>query len=346
MGSTISQLPYWTIQEGNAKNSSSVGGTGQLSYNTFIIISFLGGFIGLDHLYLRSPSTALAKMIINSMFFGVWWIYDISQAFFNKDIIKIFGLTIPGLGPAGIGAGCLGNDVPHNTHMNFFVYGLSVIFGGLFGLDSFILGENQMGIMRIICLVSFIGIPVAMAIWFYNMGMFVFKTKDITDKYHAFFGAPFKTFAERVEGHGLFQLFKTTFMMIVRPVELAIVGFTTVFGKFADAATSVSEALSLLTGVPGQVGEVSRTYTKQAADEVLKKRSGSKAGQDGGMMQTIQTGGMIESSILPCVLIGTLLFIAVSGIVLTYRRSKKNEPNDSPPEPGVPGEPDKKECAA
>lgn len=343
MGSTISQLPYWTIQEGNAKNSSSAGATGQLSYNTFIIISFLGGFIGLDHLYLRSPSTALAKIIINSMFFGVWWIYDISQAFFNKDIIKIFGLSIPGLGPAGIGAGCLGNDVPHNTHMNFFVYGLSVIFGGLFGLDSFILGETEMGIMRIVCLISFIGIPVAMAIWFYNMGMFVFKTKNITDKYHAFFGAPFKTFAERVEGHGLFQLFKTTLMMIVRPVELAIVGFTTVFGKFADAATSVSEALSLLTGVPGDVGGVSRQYTEQAAKQALEKRSGTtEAGQ---ATKVLQAGGMIESNILPCALIGTLLFIAVSGIVLTYRRSKKNEPNDSPPEPGVPGEPDKKECA-
>lgn len=325
MGTTISQLPYWTIQSGtNTSNNSAIGTTGQLSYNAFIIISFLGGFIGLDHLYLRSPLTGIAKMIVNFMFFGVWWIYDISHAFFNKDIIKVFGLSIPGLGPAGIGAGCLGKDVPHSTHMNFFIYGLSILFGGLFGLDSFIIGENGMGIMRILCLVSFIGIPVAMALWIYNLGMFIFKTKDVTDKYHSFFGAPFKTLAQRVEGHGLFQLFKTTIETAVAPINLAVntvdqtlKGVTLMGTKVAEAVTSVSGAVTALSGLPNEVGAVSGTYTEKPTNG----------------------GGMIQSNILPYTLIGTLLFIAVSGMILTYRRSKKNEPNDPPPEPGVPGEP-------
>jgi hypothetical protein len=41
---------------------------------------------------------------------------------------------------------------------------------------------------------------------------------------------------------------------------------------------------------------------------------------------------------LPYVLIGTLAIIAVSGLVISYRRYKQNEQprkNDSPPEPGV-----------
>ena len=63
---------------------------------------------------------------------------------------------------------------------------------------------------------------------------------------------------------------------------------------------------------------------------------------------TTQKGGGSASNVLPFVLMGTLAIIAVSGFILTYRRSRQNErprKDDSPPEPGVLRESDKKESS-
>ena len=63
----------------NASNATDATGAqdsgGYLSYNVFLGLSVLGGFFALDHLYLRSPLTFLAKIIINIMFF--WRLVDI-----------------------------------------------------------------------------------------------------------------------------------------------------------------------------------------------------------------------------------------------------------------------------
>ena len=59
-------------------------------------------------------------------------------------------------------------------------------------------------------------------------------------------------------------------------------------------------------------------------------------------------GSMIDSDLnaLPYTLLGTIAFISIAGFAVTYYRSKKNvkpEADDSPPEPGVLRESDKKE---
>jgi hypothetical protein len=59
-------------------------------------------------------------------------------------------------------------------------------------------------------------------------------------------------------------------------------------------------------------------------------------------------GGAIGggSNVLPYFLMGTIAIIAVSGLIITYRRSRQNEQprkNDSPPEPGILRKSDKKE---
>jgi len=145
MSASVSQIEFW--QKGLAFNGNNNGNEGSnggtfLSYDVFLGLSVLGGFLALDHLYLRSPLTFLAKLVVNILFFGVWWVYDAAQAIFNGDIIKVYGLGVPGLGPKGIACGVLAKDEPDKKHLRFFMYAAALIFGGMFGLDSFLVGNK------------------------------------------------------------------------------------------------------------------------------------------------------------------------------------------------------------
>ena len=200
MGTTISQIiverdknnTNTTPNTANTKNTADTTDSGRnyLSYDVFLGLSVLGGFFALDHLYLRSPLTFVAKLITNFFTFGAWWLYDASHAIFNRDILKVYGLGVPGLGPKGIAAGVLASDVPDKKHMSFFIYALALFMGGIFGLDSFIVGDKQTGFIRLICLISFILAPVAVIWWLYNTGLFLFKTKDVVNNHWEYFGAP------------------------------------------------------------------------------------------------------------------------------------------------------------
>ena len=198
MSTGVSQINYWrprdkaTEDEATKKNNSGEGGDGAqyLSYNMFLALSIFGGFLALDHLYLRSPLTFLAKIIINILFFGIWWLYDASQAVFNRDVVKVFGLGVPGLGPKGIAAGVLANDIPDKKHLRFFTYTLALLFGGVFGLDSFLTGDKQSGFIRIISLITVIFAPIALFWWLLNLGKFFFNTKTVIEANSTYFGAP------------------------------------------------------------------------------------------------------------------------------------------------------------
>jgi hypothetical protein len=97
---------------------------------------------------------------------------------------------VPGLGPKGIAAGVLASDVPDKKHMSFFLYALALILGGIFGLDSFIVGDKQSGLIRLVCLITGILAPIAIFWWLFNLGKFFIKTKDVVNLYWEYFGAP------------------------------------------------------------------------------------------------------------------------------------------------------------
>ena len=197
MGTTLSQIEYWRginkpDNKTNNINNTPDGGREAiyLSYDIFLGLTVLGGLFALDHLYLRSPLTFIAKIVVNMLTMGTWWLYDASHAIFNRNVVKVFGLGVPGLGPKGIAAGVLASDIPDKKHMSFFIYALALFIGGIFGLDSFILGDKQSGYIRLICLITFILAPVAILWWLYNTGLFLFKTKDVINKHWEYFGAP------------------------------------------------------------------------------------------------------------------------------------------------------------
>jgi hypothetical protein len=404
----VSQIDYWRQKSQppvGAKApptpaSKEYGGPGAqyLSYSVFLGLTVLGGFLALDHLYLRSPMTFLAKFIVNILCFGVWWLYDVSQAIFNKDVVKVFGLPVPGMGPRGIGAGVFASETPDRKHLAFLIYGLSLIFGGIFGMDSFIVGDKTSGIIRLISFVTIIFAPVAIGWWLYGLFKFFFSTRDVTDKYWEYFGAP-KPHEDTLSTTE-WLVYKFPFLSyifgpiravkdaIAAPINLVKEVVTNpsiiVTGPVGEVATAAAEAVAVVakplvnelsaavnpvvnvvTGAEGIVqsgidvvgkgvnvaGNVVATAKEAVgtlgplatvASEAMSTtvpsaasltEAATKLKMDGG-------GGLLQNtSVLGFTLMGVISIIAVSGMVLTYLRSRKTngrpERDDSPPKPGI-----------
>lgn len=393
MSASISQIGYWrevkqpnqVNQTNELKLNASEGGPGAsyLSYNVFLGLSVIGGLLALDHLYLRSPLTFLAKIVINLLFFGAWWLYDASQAIFNRDVIKVFGLSVPGIGPKGIGAGVLASDVPDKKHMSFFIYGLAVLFGGLFGLDSFIVGDKQYGFVRLISLFSILLVPVAIGWWLFSMFKFFFKTQDVIEKHWEYFGAPPPPDVVTAYEESILEklplvggLFKTLFGILspsitqtIKPIikesiepikntvnsglEVIQTSLETVQDGLELGKEALATGVTIADKTLNVVGQTADAATKalSIAPATAAMTTGFTANVAQKALNTLSTqkGGVAIETTLPLlsyILITTIAGIAVSGIIITYRRSRQNakpRKDDSPPEPGVLRELDKKE---
>jgi len=426
MSSGVSQIEYWLGTNTNNQNSNGKeGGDGAiyLSYDVFMALAVIGGFFALDHLYLRSPLTFLAKIVINLLFFGVWWIWDALQAVFNDDVIKVFGLGVPSLGPKGIAAGVLANDVPDKKHMRFFIYAICLMFTGIFGVDSFLVGDMTSGFIRLISLITLIFSPIALGWWLYKLFKFFFDTKAVTNGNYEYFGAPSPPpppsiadrlkssipilgsiinplvtvkdaavgavenvgefavgavenvgeFAERVVTNPgavidsvlrgpiekIASLAGPVIEPVIKPVTNTVqIGLQTVDDIAGTARESIAlgrnaldKGASLAQSTIKTAGDVATAAT--AALSVAPAIAGLSSGLTPNTISAAKSalqggGGGSTSNVLPFVLMGTLALIAVSGFILTYRRSRQNErprKDDSPPEPGVLRESDKKESS-
>lgn len=334
-------LPWWIDPSKKNNSNEGRGQLGYLSYDIFLGLSVLGGFFGLDHLYLRSPLTAIAKMWINMIFFGAWWIYDAVQAFFNSDIIKIYGLSIPGLGPKGIGAGCLAMDkegwIPHKDHMSFFIYGLVLLFAGIGGVDSYIVGDKKSFIIRIVCLISVLFSPVAIIWWIYKVFMFLFQPTDVINSYPGFFGKAggdlHDSFLMRIAKR-IFGIVPDVLATSINSLSETGIKLTNVIEKIPETTKEILDNTkivvdSITTPIMNDFPSITEALAKRSIDEKQLR-------QQGGMISNVSSD--VQSNILSYVLMGTICIIAVSGFFSTYSRSKKNEPNDQPPEPGISGE--------
>jgi len=257
-GPPISQIEYWKIGDsGTTPVKADEGGEGAtfLSYHVFLALSFFGGYLGLDHLYLRSPLTALAKAVVNILAFGVWWLYDLTQALFNADVVRVFGLGVPGLGPQGIAAGVLGKDIPDKKHWRFFVYALALYFGGVFGLDSFLLGDSFYGFVRLILAISVIFLPIAFVWWLYKMYRFLIKTKEVLNDNHEFFGAVYQAYSKESRGSYPFlsvllspmawvrSFVENVFGPIVKPIASSIDGVVALGSKTLDTGGKIIDGV-------------------------------------------------------------------------------------------------------
>ncbi len=379
------QYIFWGPSKPGTDGASKLNdtyGAGQtnLSYGMLWGLTIIGGFFALDHLYLRSPLTFVAKLLINISFMGLWYLYDVLQVTFNKDVVKLFGLSIPGYGPAGIGAGLLGAEKPDKNHTSFIIYALALFFGGIFGLDSFITGHKKTGFVRIILLISVIFAPIALIWYLMNLVKFFFNKEGLIEENYAYFGAPKPVEVE--------QSFIYRFLMKI-PILSSIIRFIEdpidpIKAVLSTAVEPITGAISLATepiadairdgesivqsgiNLAGKVvntageaitttGEVAGKLAESVSDvtgavtkfgEVpcaYKKTYDSVQGQAGGKLQD-------DLGVLPYVLMITIATVVVSGIAISYRRFRQNKGTDAkskqddvPPNPGAIRSDDSKE---
>ena len=160
-----------------------------LSYTVFIALSILGGVIGLDHLYLRSPATAFLKLASFFVLPFFWYFYDILQATSEKNLFMKFGLVTPFITTSGIGAGMFKDPaepvkepLPEDQTPPNPLWFMSFIALSLlpFGLDHFIVGDKNGGLAKLlIMLIPILGFLYAIVWSGYSWFRIFFKTETL-----------------------------------------------------------------------------------------------------------------------------------------------------------------------
>jgi TM2 domain-containing membrane protein YozV len=144
----MSDIDFWKFPDRN--------------YYVFICLSFMFGFVGADHFYLRSFNTAMQKAFVNVFTFGMWWIWDLIQIVYDGRKVREEGLTSPFDWIRGIGRGVFEDPIKKGqeakdkdapvvrTKKDIVVYALAALVFGIFGLDRFYVGQTWVGIAKFI----------------------------------------------------------------------------------------------------------------------------------------------------------------------------------------------------
>jgi TM2 domain-containing membrane protein YozV len=134
------------------------GGLPDRNYFTFVILSVVLGFFGIDHFYLRSFATGTQKFLINCFTFGLWYFWDIIQIVTEGKEIRQRGLNSPLDWIRGIGRGTFlptedhkRTDGKHNeAPKSYIVFAVLSIFFGWLGADKFYIGQPWQGVTKLI----------------------------------------------------------------------------------------------------------------------------------------------------------------------------------------------------
>ena len=163
----------------------SVWGGPDRNYFTFVVLSVLLGFFGVDHIYLRSFPTAIAKTVFNLFTLGFWYFWDLLQIINDGERIKQEGLNTPFDWVRGIGRGAFVAPKDTKTYVSdksYLLYTFLALCFGWLGADKFYLGEYGQGIVK---LISCFNIFVFLFGWFWVLWdafHAVFQLRTILDE--------------------------------------------------------------------------------------------------------------------------------------------------------------------
>lgn len=143
----FSDIDHWKFPERN--------------YYVFICISFILGFFGLDHFYLRSFGTGMQKCLFNIFSLGMWYFWDIVQIVSDSKRVKEEGLTTPFDWVRGVGRGVFEDPVAKaealqsggqiaRSKKDIAVYALCALLFGIFGLDKLYLGAPWQAVAKLL----------------------------------------------------------------------------------------------------------------------------------------------------------------------------------------------------
>ena len=303
-------------------------GNQNLDYNWYFALTIFGGFLGLDYMYLGSPLTGVLKMFVNMSTFGYWWYYDALNAALSQDQVRLYGPSAPAVGPTGIAGGRFRDaknpDGPKDIldkHSRFFMYGLILIFGGLFGIDHFATGDMMAGFANLIATVSIIGFPISLFWYAYKMYRYYFNSNDCINVNWEYFGAPKSTENPCPSVLMIFTVWCTkTFLAVLRLIPLPIGPLISLFEMLL---ANLQQAYGFVTKV---VPEAVRETTKVLGAESRPVPVGiTPVGAAGVPAIPQQKGGAApESDLLAPFFALTIVLVIVSSLVLSLRRLRQN----------------------
>jgi hypothetical protein len=341
-----SSLQKWTVQN--------------LDYNWYFAFSIFGGFFGLDYMYIGSPVMAILKTIVNLSTFGFWWYFDIINAAVAQDQIRLYGPSAPAFGPTGIGGGRF-RDPKHpsgskeilDKHLNFLLFGFSTLFGGIIGMDYFIVGEIFAAFMNLLATISIIGLPLSGLWQLYKCYRYFFDTNETINLNWNYLGAP------KPNGGNDCPSFLMSITIWFLKTTVAILRMIPVVGSIAGLIQPLIDNLEVAYGMVVKTVET-LVEVKQESEKIVaaEKNRPVPSKQELDVKAPVkslekpQTGGASagddDIGLLGPFFALTIGLIIVSSIVLSLRRSTQNGPktvvkqpgseeSDDPPLPANPG---------
>lgn len=322
------------------------GGT-QISPGALQATSLLGGFFGLDHLLLRSPQTALMKLILNVLTLGLWYWYDVIQVFQDVDFIKEYGLTFPIKGPTGLGAGLIGDTsgpaaAPKETPSPwmFLLYMFSLIIP--FGVSNVVAGDYSGGAAKLILTFFIFTTIFGILWWIYSIFYGIFNTKSLLTR-------------------GVDRPFPiSSFMAPYGPSPSIVIPGVAKAEEQLEEDSIFTQVYNFFTGIYNSVfGIVEKPILEavvsvtepvvETAEQIKNTASPEPAQQTGGALNAVSTTAMLLATqqggasdmTSKALFLGAASFIFVGSLLITYfrywrakknQRSQSSEKNDIPPE--------------
>jgi hypothetical protein len=100
------------------------------------------GLLGLDHLALGSVETTVAKLLVNLITLGSWYVYDMMYSINGEDVMNV-GLKVPFLETVSVKPGGIDLESELTDKTKLFLYGLLTLMSGLICGIAYLFKSNQ-----------------------------------------------------------------------------------------------------------------------------------------------------------------------------------------------------------
>ena len=320
--------------------------TTQLSYMWYWILACIP-FLCLEQLYLGSPKTFILKHILNVFLFGFPWLYEAFMATWSRPQVELFGSPNPLSTGIHVGGGRFAATEAEVSDNHLRAFGYPFILGilGIIGGDSFLMGNYTAGFFRLFCTLTVFLLPISFIWWIYKIFLYLFVTDGVYAEDGEYFGYPT---VKKGSCPSTLEYMTSWFFGAAKAVTSPIPGVGPVVATVADSyATTVGFLVTALgftidqakatalgvqqiasTASTLEPGNDLKAKNKQEVDKAAEAAAAAAATTATTVPTNKQGGGgspvLDTSSALGALLTGTIGFIFVSSIVLSWRRTYQN----------------------
>jgi hypothetical protein len=332
----------------------------------------LTGFLGLDHLFIRSPQTALMKLLTNIFGLGIWYWYDVLQVVGDKDYVQKYGLSRPIVGSTGLAYQYFRDVVDEEkkdqpdlkplesySSLLLFVAYMATLFLP-FGIANFISGDTTGGILKFLLTFSILFFIVL--VWnLFDAITFLYKPTLLLEKgtnsippFSWLFGDYGQAWnimkpsvvAEQKKAES--QATGSVFTRLIQPILdffgvsqlLGIVGAAKcaaepVINQALQAASAAQTAAEGTMAIAGTIPQVATQVGNQLQAFTDPSKLKEAAGKAGAAAVPVMAGGGLDGALDSWILIAISILVAGGFAVAAVRSFRKQslQKNDNPVEP-------------